>query len=100
MDFPAFDGTRLTDRIVGTRLLLICVPGGPDRAAVYLEELGGLDRQRALVLLNMRRTGESARPTALAGIATSIHSSSTGSPTATRPPRTTEESRASRPPIS
>jgi hypothetical protein len=50
MDFPAFDGTRLTDRIVGTRLLLICVPGGPDRAAVYLEELGGLDRQRALVL--------------------------------------------------
>jgi hypothetical protein len=30
----------------------------PGRAAVYLEELGGLDRQRALVLLDMRRTGE------------------------------------------
>jgi proline iminopeptidase len=62
MDFPAFDGTRLTYRRVGTGPLLVCVPGGPGRAAVYLEDLGGLDRQRTLVLLDMRGTGESARP--------------------------------------
>jgi pimeloyl-ACP methyl ester carboxylesterase len=40
--------------------LLVCVPGGPGRAAVYLETLGGLDRQRTLLFLNMRGTGESA----------------------------------------
>src|SRR4029453_16498875 len=100
MDFPVFDGPHLTDRIVGTGLLLICVPGGPGRAAVYLEELGGLDRQRALALLKMRRTGESGRPPPPAGTAPPIHSSPPGPPTAPRPPRTTEESRASRPPIS
>jgi hypothetical protein len=41
MDFPAFDGTRLTDRIVGTGLLLICVPGGQGRAAVTSRSWAG-----------------------------------------------------------
>jgi pimeloyl-ACP methyl ester carboxylesterase len=41
---------------------LLCVPGGPGRAAAYLEDLGGLDATRTLMLLDNRGTGASELP--------------------------------------
>jgi proline iminopeptidase len=60
--FPAADGTRLAYALVGSGPLLVCVPGGPGRAAVYLEDLGGLSQERTLVLLDNRATGRSEVP--------------------------------------
>jgi hypothetical protein len=88
MDFPAFDGTRLTDRIVGTGLLLICVPGG--RAAPRSTSRNWAGSTGSVPSCSWTCGGRVSRPAdRLAGIATSTYNSSTGSPTATRPPRTT-----------
>jgi pimeloyl-ACP methyl ester carboxylesterase len=38
------------------------VPGGPGRASAYLEDLGGLARDRTLLLLDLRGTGRSELP--------------------------------------
>ena len=60
--FSAPDGTRLAYALVGSGPLLVCVPGGPGRAAAYLEDLGGLAEERTLVLLDNRATGRSEVP--------------------------------------
>ena len=58
----AADGTRLAYTEVGSGPPLLCLPGGPGRASVYLEELGGLSEHRTLVRLDSRGTGMSDVP--------------------------------------
>nr|WTB29055.1 alpha/beta hydrolase [Streptomyces sp. NBC_00830] len=60
--FHTYDGTELTYHLEGEGEPLICVPGGPMQAAVYLGDLGGLSAHRQLVLLDLRGTGDSAVP--------------------------------------
>jgi proline iminopeptidase len=60
--FPAADGTQLAYTEVGDGPPLLCLPGGPGRAAVYLEDLGGLAQERTLVRLDSRGTGMSEVP--------------------------------------
>ena len=60
--FASYDGTELAYRILGDGPPLVCLPGGPGRAAGYLGNLGGLDRSRRLVLLDPRGVGLSADP--------------------------------------
>lgn len=52
-------GRALSYELRGSGELLVCHPGGPGFSAAYLENLGGLDRWRTLVLLNPRGTGGS-----------------------------------------
>jgi pimeloyl-ACP methyl ester carboxylesterase len=61
--FAAADGTRLAGHRTGDGRPLVCIPGGPMRAAAYLGDLGGLVRRHPTVLLDLRGTGESAVPT-------------------------------------
>lgn len=56
------DGCRLVVHPLGNGQPLLCVPGGPGRAADYLEDLGGLSGSRALLLLDNRGTGASELP--------------------------------------
>jgi pimeloyl-ACP methyl ester carboxylesterase len=58
----ARDGTRLAVHERGAGPPLLCVPGGPGRASAYLEDLGGLDATRTLLLLDNRGTGRSELP--------------------------------------
>ena len=58
----AADGTRLAFTEVGDGPPLLCVPGGPGRAAAYLEDLGGVAGARTLVRLDSRATGMSEVP--------------------------------------
>jgi pimeloyl-ACP methyl ester carboxylesterase len=60
--FSSYDGTRLSYAEVGSGPRLVCLPGGPGRAAAYLEDLGGLAADRTLVLLDGRATGRSEVP--------------------------------------
>jgi pimeloyl-ACP methyl ester carboxylesterase len=60
--FASYDGTRLSYAEVGSGPRLVCLPGGPGRAAAYLEDLGGLSADRTLVLLDGRATGRSEVP--------------------------------------
>jgi pimeloyl-ACP methyl ester carboxylesterase len=60
--FPSYDGTELAYRLAGRGRPLVCLPGGPGRAADYLGDLGGLPAHRQLVLLDNRGTGASATP--------------------------------------
>src|SRR2546430_3971108 len=60
--FPSYDGTRLTYYEKGAGDPLICLPGGPFRAAAYLGDLGGLGAHRTLILLDHRGSGESEVP--------------------------------------
>jgi len=60
--FKARDGTGLAYAAVGSGPPLVCVPGGPGRAAAYLEDLGGLAATRTLVLPDTRGTGASDLP--------------------------------------
>lgn len=60
--FASYDGTQLEYRAFGNGPPLVCVPGGPGRAAEYLGSLGGLDKSRRLVLLDPRGVGLSADP--------------------------------------
>lgn len=60
--FPSYDGTVLSYETVGTGPPLLCWPGGPGRAAAYLEDLAGLSALRTLVLLDPRAVGRSEVP--------------------------------------
>lgn len=60
--FSAYDGTTLAYHVEGGGEPLICLPGGPMRAAAYLGDLGGLTAHRTLVRLDLRGTGDSAVP--------------------------------------
>jgi pimeloyl-ACP methyl ester carboxylesterase len=60
--FASYDGTQLGYRAIGNGPPLVCLPGGPGRAAEYLGSLGGLDKSRRLVLLDPRGVGLSADP--------------------------------------
>ena len=60
--FTSYDGTELAFHVAGDGPILVCLPGGPGRAAEYLGDLGGLDKTRQLVLLDPRGVGSSADP--------------------------------------
>jgi pimeloyl-ACP methyl ester carboxylesterase len=60
--FRSWDGTELAFLSVGSGPPLVCIPGGPGKAAEYLGELGGLSASRRLILLDNRGTGASAVP--------------------------------------
>lgn len=60
--FASYDGTRLAYAEVGSGPPLVCLPGGPGRAAGYLEDLGGVAADRTLLLLDGRATGRSEVP--------------------------------------
>lgn len=58
----ADDGARLAAHLIGTRLTLLCLPGGTLLDSDYLGDLGGLSSPRRLVLLDPRVSGDSDRP--------------------------------------
>ncbi|MFJ6939644.1 alpha/beta fold hydrolase [Streptomyces sp. NPDC101132] len=63
--YASCDGTRLAYRAAGAGdpgRPLVCLPGGPMRAAEYLGDLGGLTAHRRLVLADARGTGGSEVP--------------------------------------
>ncbi|QES51604.1 alpha/beta hydrolase [Streptomyces venezuelae] len=60
--FTTYDGTELSYRTTGEGEPLVCLPGGPMRAAEYLGDLGGLAATRQLILPDLRGTGDSAVP--------------------------------------
>ena len=60
--FASYDGTEIGYRVLGDGPPLVCLPGGPGRAAEYLGDLGGLGKSRQLVLLDPRGVGLSADP--------------------------------------
>jgi proline iminopeptidase len=60
--FVSYDGTELSYHVAGAGPPLVCLPGGPGRAAEYLGDLGGLGRSRRLVLWDPRGVGGSADP--------------------------------------
>lgn len=60
--FTSYDGVQLVYTSLGKGPPLICLPGGPGRSVDYLEDLGGLDRRRKLLLLDPRATGHSEVP--------------------------------------
>jgi pimeloyl-ACP methyl ester carboxylesterase len=53
------DGRTLAYRRSGSGPMLVCHPGGPGFSSSYLADLGGLDEELELVLLDPRGTGES-----------------------------------------
>ncbi|MFI6340211.1 alpha/beta fold hydrolase [Streptomyces sp. NPDC050535] len=60
--FSTPDGTKLTYHVFGDGSPVICLPGGPMQASVYLGDLGGLSAHRKLVMLDLRGTGQSQTP--------------------------------------
>ncbi|HEY3868090.1 MAG TPA: alpha/beta hydrolase, partial [Actinocrinis sp.] len=60
--FASYDGTEIGYRVLGDGPPLVCLPGGPGRAAGYLGDLGGVSASRQLVLLDPRGVGSSADP--------------------------------------
>ncbi|MFC9843671.1 alpha/beta fold hydrolase [Streptomyces sp. NPDC060223] len=60
--FSAPDGTKLAYHVVGDGTPVLCLPGGPMQASVYLGDLGGLGAHRQLVMLDLRGTGQSQTP--------------------------------------
>jgi proline iminopeptidase len=60
--FASYDGTKIGYRVLGAGPPLVCLPGGPGRAAEYLGDLGGLAASRRLVLTDPRGVGLSADP--------------------------------------
>jgi pimeloyl-ACP methyl ester carboxylesterase len=60
--FASYDGTEIGYRVLGDGPPLVCLPGGPGRAAGYLGDLGGVSASRQLVLLDPRGVGLSADP--------------------------------------
>ena len=60
--FASYDGTRLHYTGQGDGPVVVCQPGGPGRAAAYLEDLGGLAESYRLVQLDARGTGRSEVP--------------------------------------
>lgn len=61
-NFASYDGLDLAYRVAGDGPPLVCLPGGPGRAAEYLGDLGGLDSSRKLILLDPRGVGLSSDP--------------------------------------
>ena len=57
--FASYDGTQIGYRELGDGPPLVCLPGGPGRAAEYFGDLGGLSRSRRLIMPDTRGTGES-----------------------------------------
>ena len=55
----AADGRTLAYRRLGSGPMLICHPGGPGFSSLYLSNLGALDEELELVLLDPRGTGGS-----------------------------------------
>jgi len=53
------DGRTLAYRRLGSGPALVCHPGGPGFSSLYLSNLGGLDEELELVLLDPRGTGGS-----------------------------------------
>ncbi|RAG82754.1 alpha/beta hydrolase [Streptacidiphilus pinicola] len=68
VNFTAPDGTRLAyhRKGAGGDRPLVCVPGGPMMPSAYFGDLGGLAARRELLLLDLRGTGDSAKPDDLA----------------------------------
>jgi pimeloyl-ACP methyl ester carboxylesterase len=64
--FTSYDGTTLAFRTLGDGPPLLCLPGGPGRAAEYLGDLGGLSAHGTLILPDTRGTGASSTPADLA----------------------------------
>ncbi len=62
MRFSSYDGTQLEVTELGSGPPLVCVPGGPGRAAAYFEDLAGLSEVRTLLRLDPRATGRSEVP--------------------------------------
>ncbi|MFC6022728.1 alpha/beta fold hydrolase [Plantactinospora solaniradicis] len=60
--FRSYDTTELAYHVLGSGPPLVCLPGGPARASSYLGDLGGLSRERTLLKLDLRGSGESAVP--------------------------------------
>ncbi|MBF9128166.1 alpha/beta hydrolase [Plantactinospora sp. S1510] len=60
--FRSYDTTELAYHVLGSGPPLVCLPGGPARASSYLGDLGGLGRDRTLLRLDLRGSGESAVP--------------------------------------
>jgi pimeloyl-ACP methyl ester carboxylesterase len=60
--FASYDGTEIAYRVLGDGPPLVCLPGGPGRAAEYLGDLGGLDKAQQLILPDSRGVGASADP--------------------------------------
>lgn len=60
--FASYDGTEIFYRELGDGAPLVCLPGGPARAGIYLGDLGGLSRHRRLVVPDQRGSGESGDP--------------------------------------
>ncbi|MFJ4835916.1 alpha/beta fold hydrolase [Streptomyces sp. NPDC088747] len=61
--FSTPDGTELTYHVFGDGSPVVCLPGGPMQASVYLGDLGGLSAHRKLVMPDLRGTGQSQTPT-------------------------------------
>ncbi|WP_422773901.1 alpha/beta fold hydrolase [Plantactinospora sp. WMMC1484] len=60
--FSSYDSTELAYHVQGSGPPLVCLPGGPARASSYLGDLGGLSRERTLLMLDLRGSGDSAVP--------------------------------------
>jgi pimeloyl-ACP methyl ester carboxylesterase len=60
--FASYDGTQIGYRVAGEGPPLVCLPGGPGRAADYLGDLGGLTQSHRLILLDPRGVGSSDDP--------------------------------------
>jgi pimeloyl-ACP methyl ester carboxylesterase len=60
--FASYDGTEIFYRELGDGAPLVCLPGGPARAGIYLGDLGGLSRHRRLIVPDQRGSGESGDP--------------------------------------
>lgn len=61
------DGQEIACATTGSGPAVVCVPGGPARAAEYLGDLGGLSTSHSLVLVDNRGSGGS-RPADIATI--------------------------------
>ena len=60
--FASYDETEIFYRDLGDGVPLVCLPGGPARAGIYLGDLGGLSRHRRLIVPDQRGSGESGDP--------------------------------------
>jgi pimeloyl-ACP methyl ester carboxylesterase len=60
--FTSYDGTKLAYHVVGDGPSVVCLPGGPMQDSAYLGDLGGLSVHHQLITLDLRGTGQSAKP--------------------------------------
>jgi proline iminopeptidase len=63
---PAFQtsqGNTLSYYLSGSGPMLVCHPGGPGFSSLYFGDLAGLNKERTLILVDPRGTGDSSRPT-------------------------------------